>query len=221
MIDTLFHLRIETSRDWATAVFIFAFSLIAITKSFFEIRFNDFIRLLISDKYIKIYKEGNHLVSGFNSIMFVVQIISFSFFIQLIGCHYGYFEKTNGIVFVQITTFLTFFILSKFIIERIIAIAFDIEEFSEQFNLQKVSYRSYLGLFVLLVDFILFYNNNFTITLINIIIVIILTINSATYVISLKKYQNLLFGKLFYFILYLCALEIAPYYFIYYWFTKR
>ncbi|MBF6608106.1 MAG: DUF4271 domain-containing protein, partial [Flavobacterium sp.] len=27
-------------------------------------------------------------------------------------------------------------------------------------------------------------------------------------------------GKLSYFILYLCALEIAPYYFIYYWFAN-
>jgi hypothetical protein len=35
-----------------------------------------------------------------------------------------------------------------------------------------------------------------------------------------KNYQNIIFGKLFYFILYLCAFEIAPYYFMYYWFTK-
>ena len=38
--------------------------------------------------------------------------------------------------------------------------------------------------------------------------------------ISIKNYQNIIFSKLFYFILYLCALEIAPYYFMYYWFTK-
>ncbi|MCD8518719.1 MAG: DUF4271 domain-containing protein, partial [Flavobacterium sp.] len=34
-------------------------------------------------------------------------------------------------------------------------------------------------------------------------------------------YQNLLLRKIFYFILYLCTLEIAPYYFIYNWFTKN
>ncbi|RZJ46716.1 MAG: DUF4271 domain-containing protein, partial [Flavobacterium sp.] len=36
-----------------------------------------------------------------------------------------------------------------------------------------------------------------------------------------KTYQNAIIGKLFYFILYLCALEIAPYYFMYYWITKE
>ncbi|WP_395049469.1 DUF4271 domain-containing protein, partial [Flavobacterium sp.] len=40
------------------------------------------------------------------------------------------------------------------------------------------------------------------------------------YLVSIKNYQNIIFSKLFYFILYLCALEIAPYYFMYYWFTK-
>lgn len=221
MTDTLFHLRIEASKDWATGVFILAFLLIVITKSFFEIRFNDFIKLLFSDKYIKIYKDGSHLLSGFTIILFVVQLISFTFFIQLVGYSFGYFDKTDGVIYVQIMTLLTFFVLSKFIIERIIATAFAIEEFSEQFNLQKVSYRSYLGLFVLLVDFVLFYNNNISILLINVLIIAFLTINLLTYAVSLKNYQNLLFSKLFYFILYLCALEIAPYYFMYYWFTKR
>ena len=40
------------------------------------------------------------------------------------------------------------------------------------------------------------------------------------YLVALKLYQNLLLRKIFYFILYLCTLEIAPYYFIYNWFKK-
>ena len=50
---------------------------------------------------------------------------------------------------------------------------------------------------------------------------IVLIINLFTYLVTLKNYQNILLGNLFYFILYLCALEIAPYYFMYYWFTKN
>ena len=41
------------------------------------------------------------------------------------------------------------------------------------------------------------------------------------YLNSLKIYQKFIIGKLFYFILYLCTLEIAPYYFVYYWLTKN
>ena len=111
------------------------------------------------------------------------------------------------------------FVLSKFLIEKIIATTFNIEEFAEQFNLQKVSYRTFIGILLLPVNIYLFYNNASDI-LIYCIIGVILIINMLTYLVSLRIYQNLVVGNLFYFILYLCALEIAPYYFIYYLITK-
>jgi len=220
MTETIFHTRVIENKDWATILFVVAFALIALTKSIFETRFNDFLKLIVSDKYIKIYRDSSHLMSGFTIGLFIVQLISLAFFIQLILSHFGYVSKTDWIIFIQITTLLIVFILSKFLIEKIIATSFNIEEFIEQFNLQKVSYRTYIGLLILPIDIILFYNNNSSKFLISASIVIVLAINATTYLFSLKNYQNLLFGKLFYFILYLCALEIAPYYFMYYWFTK-
>ena len=109
----------------------------------------------------------------------------------------------------------------KFLIEKIVATIFNIEEFAEQFNLQKVSYRTFIGLILLPINIYLFYNNTPANILIYITIAVILIINLFSYLVSLKIYQNLLIGKLFYFILYLCALEIAPYYFMYYLITKN
>jgi len=194
---------------------------IVLAKSVFENRFYDFARLLVSDKYTKIYRESSHLMSGFNVLLFIVNLISFSFFIQLTLSHFGFGYKLDWILFVRIFTLLTVFILSKFLIEKIIATTFGIEEIIEQFNLQKVTFRTYLGLLLLPVSIILFYGNYSSNSLIYSIIGTLLAINILTYLISLKNYQNLIFGKLFYFILYLCALEIAPYYFIYYLITKN
>jgi len=220
MIENVLHPRIIDSKDWATILFVIALALIAITRSVFEIRFNEFLKLIVSDKYLKVYRDSSHLMSGFTIGLFLVQIISLAFFLQLILSHFGYVSKTDWIVFIQITTMLIVFILSKYLIEKIIATSFNIEEFAEQFNLQKVSYRTYIGLIVLPIDIILFYNNNATELVFYLFITIVLGINAITYLLSLKNYQRLLLSKLFYFILYLCALEIAPYYFLYYWFTK-
>ena len=220
MMDNVLQPRILETRDWATIIFVVAFILVALVKSVFETRFNDYLRLIVSDKYIKVYKDSTHLLSGFTVVLFVVQLISLAFFIQLILSYYGVVHKTDWIVFIQIFSFLAVFVLSKFLIEKIIATAFKIEEFVEQFNLQKVSYRTYIGLLILPIDIVLFYNGNPSKILIMVFIAVVLTINLLTYLISLKNYQNFLLGKVFYFILYLCALEIAPYYFIYYWFTK-
>jgi len=160
-------------------------------------------------------------MNWFTISLFIVQVISFAFFIQIILSYFGYTSKTDWVTYIQIVTLLSIFILSKYLIEKIIATSFNIEEFSEQFNLQKVSYRTYIGLCILPLNVILFYNDTPIDLLIYFLIAIILLINILTYLLSLKIYQNLIIGKLFYFILYLCALEIAPYYFMYYWFTKR
>lgn len=220
MIEHVLHPRITENKDWATLLFVLSFAIIAITKSVFENRFGDFTNLIFSNKYTKIYRDSSHLKSGFTVALFVVQAISFAFFIQLALSYLGHGSKTDWILYIQIITFLLFFILSKYLIEKIIATAFNMEEFVEQFNLQKITYRTYIGLFILPINIILFYYDIISKNIPIFIIATVLLINIITYFISIKNYQNLIFGKLFYFILYLCALEIAPYYFMYHWFTR-
>lgn len=220
MIENILQPRITESKDWATVLFVLSFAIIAITRSVFANRFSDFANLIYSNKYIKIYKDSTNLKSVFTISLFLVQSISLAFSIQITLSYFGFATKTDWLVYIQIFTFLVFFILSKFLIEKIIATSFNIEEFVEQFNLQKVTYRTYIGLFILPVNIILFYYDSFSRNIPLIIIGIILIANVLTYFISIKNYQKLIFSKLFYFILYLCALEIAPYYFMYYWFTK-
>lgn len=221
MIACEFQPRIVSPFDWATLIFVVALGLVVIARTAFESRFNDYIRLLVSDKYTKIYRESSHLWSGFNIVLFVVHLISLSFFIQIVLAHNGWGEKTDWLFFVRIFTGLFVFILSKFLIEKIIAVTFDVEELIDEFNLQKVNFRTYIGLLLFPVSMILFYGDFITNTLISVIIITILVINLLTYLFSLKNHQNIVTGKLFYFILYLCALEITPYYFIYYLITKN
>ena len=212
--------RIVEPKDWVTLLFVLSLVLIAVTKTAFETRFSEFLRILISDKYIKVYKDSSHLMSGFTILLFLVQIISVSLFIQIVLDHYGYVSKYDWISFLRTATFFSVFVLSKYLIEKIIGTTFKFEEFIEQYNLLKVSYRTFLSIALLPISIFLFYNKYYTDSLIYFIIAIILIINILTYLISLKNYQNLITSHLFYFILYLCALEIAPYYFIYYLITK-
>lgn len=213
--------RIVENKDWVTFLFLMSLSIIAITKSVFENRFSDFVNLLFSDKYLKIYKDSSNLMTWFTILLFVVQLISFSYFIQLIMTYLNYTTKTNWITFIQIFTLMSFFILSKFLIEKIVATSFNIENVVEQFNLFKVSYRTYIGLFLLPVNIVLFYTDFLNYYLIIMLLGILLMINIITYLFSLRNYQKLLMGKMFYFILYICTLEIAPYYFIYYVMVNR
>ena len=212
--------RVERTNS-VNILVVLCVGIIVVNKTISSVRFNEFIRLAYSDKYTKIYKDSSNLMSGFTVSMFVLQLFSFSFFTLLVLNQFDKTEKTNGIVYIQIFTFLTVFILSKFLIEKIVATAFKIEEFNEQFNLLKVNYRAYFGFILLPVNIILFYNTFDSKLFFWILLVALFVINITTYIVALKLYQNLLMRKIFYFILYLCTLEIAPYYFIYNWFTKN
>ena len=219
MIEHL-HPRIIENKDWATALFVLTFAVVAMTKSAYETRFSEFSKLIFSDKYAKIYRDNSHMKSSFTVGLFFVQVISFAFFIQLTLNMYDKASKTDYVLFIQIATFLLYFILAKYLIEKIVAAAFNIDDFVELFNLQKVTYRTYIGVLILPINAILFYYDNIPTIVPLVTIGISLCISLYSYFISIKTYQNVIIGKLFYFILYLCALEIAPYYFLYYWITK-
>ena len=54
MTEYVLHPRNLTNQDWAAILFILTLVLIAVTRSVFENRFADFIKLAFSNKYIKI-----------------------------------------------------------------------------------------------------------------------------------------------------------------------
>ena len=213
--------RILVNKDWATVLFVLAIAVIALNKTVFSIRFNEFIKLGYSDKYNKVYKDTNNLLSWFTISMFVIQLISFSFFILLMLSYFNYTKIDNYITYIQIVTFLFVFILSKFLIEKIIGTAINSESLVDQFNLIKVNYRAFLGFVLLPINIVLYYNSWPIKEVFYIILSVFLLYNVFTYYFLVKTYQKTILSKLFYFILYLCTLEIAPYYFMYYWVTKN
>lgn len=213
--------RIIENKDWATFLFLLCFVVIAIVKTLFEVQFSEFLRLPFSKKYTSTYKDSSNLYSAFTTSLFFIQLISFSFLIQIILSYFDYTTKDNWITFIQIFTTLFVAILIKFYIEKIVATIFDIEEFLEIFNLKKVTYRTYIGLIFLPIVILLYYNNFLSVGIISTFLVIIGIGMVYFYFLSILAYQKLILSRMFYFILYLCTLEIGPYYLLYHWFTKK
>lgn len=178
-------------------------------KVFDEARFQQFTNLFFSDKYLKVYgKEQNLTINRFTILLFVVQIISFGLLLSL-SLNYFEIEITNH--FILIFSFLLLFILFKFYFERIIAHVFNIDFFAEQLHFQKVSYRNLTALILLPFITLLVYSPlNKKVVLFSTIFLFLL-LNLISMVLTLKNHQKSIANRLFYFILYLCTLEIAPY----------
>ena len=202
-------------------MFLLALLLVVFIKSTFEKRFFDFSRIIVSDKYHRIYKDSSNILSLFTIFIFIVNIISLAFFIQLVAVYYGLAIPSDWVLFIRISTLLTVFILVKYLIEKIVATIFGIEEIMDEYNLTKVNYRTYVGLLLLPLTVVMYYNSGLSHALIVPLSVLLIGINLFTYAITFVRYQNFVLSKLFYFILYLCAFEIAPYYFVYYLIKKN
>lgn len=211
--------RLISTSDWATLLFILTFILLTVNRSVFTLRFHDYIRLIYSDKYLKIYKDSSNLKSWFTISMFIIQLISYSFFIHITLSYLNYNSLDSFIDFLKILNFLTFFIIGKYLIEKIIANFFNIEDFTEHYNLIKINFRTYLGLIIFPITMFLFYTKTQEINIIYIVLFIILITNIIMYGVILKNHQKYIAKHILYFILYLCTLEIAPYLIIYKWFA--
>ncbi len=211
--------RNNFSIDWATVLFIITFATIVITRLTFPNRFDDFIKLGFSNKYLSTYRDSNNMKSSFTISMFFVQMVSLSLFVHYIISLIGYSDLHSFPFYIRILSILIFFVLVKYFVEKIIAVWFNAEDFAEQYNLVKVSYRSFLGLILFPVIAILFYNQFNVPYFLWIVVGLFLIFNGILFIMLLKNYQKLFSKFLFYFILYLCTFEIAPYVILYHWFV--
>ncbi|HPE84164.1 MAG TPA: DUF4271 domain-containing protein [Aequorivita sp.] len=195
---------------------IACFVLFALSKYFYPKRFHEFLLLPITNQYFFVHGKDDELNHPFNMMLFVVQIICVSIFVFLLFKVYNPSEiQKNEWLFLQICTAYSVFILIKFSMEKIVANIFSMDELINNYLYQKLSYRNFLGVLFFLGN--LFFLYVYPPTRITLVIFggFALALNAIALLYSYKKNGKLIFSNFFYFILYLCTLEIAPYIILY------
>lgn len=202
-------------QDWITILFLLAIVTLVLAKYFYPQRFNEFISLLGSGKFIAFKGKENKAFHPFNILMFVVQSLIFSILIFMIYRAAKPTLEDPGILLIRILTAYICLVLIKLGIEKLIGEVFDMGNTLDYYLFQKISYRNFLSLGLIPVVMILFYTFNAGWKTLAIITVIALLINAIGLILIYRKNQGLINHNWFYFILYLCALEIAPYIILY------
>ena len=204
-------LREVVNNDWFTVFLVIGLACVAICKYTFANRFRDFTTVLVNSKYLKIYRKEQKFIDAFDGLLFVNLIISISIFFFLI---YANLISTSTFEIGQFSKLLFgigLLFMIKTLFERLIASVFDIDDLIDAYLFQKTTYKNFMGLVLLPLNCFLLYTVRPSATLLYICIAVILLINIIGFLTSFKNYQKLLLGNIFYFILYLCALEIGPY----------
>ena len=204
--------RIVTSLDWITALFLLSLLCLVFAKGWFYPRFLNFIILPFNNKYVVLYNKKGRLLSGFHVALSLFQILNLSLFVYL-GAG-GLLEENlmdNAFLFPVIVGGILLFTLLKVGLEWAGGTIFGQERLFLSILFNKLSYLNYSSLVLFGANLLLTYLIPGSVVLIGLAAFLFLLINIIGWVGLLKIYQNIIASHMFYFILYLCALEIAPF----------
>lgn len=208
-------LREVISNEWYTVLFVLSLISITLAKYFYSSRFGEFLTVIGNSKYLKLYSKEQKFVDQFDVLLFINQIISLTIFSFI--AYNQFFEPLTFeiLLFLKIGLGIGGIFLTKALLERLIGNLFDINELIDTYLFQKINYKNYTGLILFPINLILIYSFEPTKNWIYSISTLLIFINIIGFITSFKTHQKLIFNNFFYFILYLCALEIAPYIILY------
>ena len=208
--------RTIDSADWITLSLVVCVLLYATAKFLYPKRFQEFIMLPLTNKYFLVQGRTEQIQHPFNLMLFATQVILACLFIFLAMEGMQPERVTeNPWLFVQICTAYVVFIFIKFCVEKIIGAIFSIDALINSYLYQKLTYRNLLSILFFISCLILAYVAEPTETLLLVVVSLIVFGNCIALFYSYKTNGQLILGNFFYFILYLCALEISPYIILY------
>ncbi|HNQ27356.1 MAG TPA: DUF4271 domain-containing protein [Aquaticitalea sp.] len=208
-------LREVAFNEWFTVFTVLGFAAIALSKQLFSVRFNDFVGVLGNSKYLKIYSREQKFIDGFDSLLFVNLSLSLSIFGYLSYSTIVEPLKFDLALFLKVVFGVSALILIKVLLERLVGSLFEIDKLIDNYLFQKTSYLNFSGFLLLPINALLLYSIEPTKTAVYISIGIVILVNLIGLITSFITHQKLILNNLFYFILYLCALEIGPYLILY------
>ncbi|MFI1745069.1 DUF4271 domain-containing protein [Thalassobellus sediminis] len=214
-------IRDVSSNELFTILILLGIVIIAVAKLVAPKRFEDFLFVIGDFKYLKIYSREQKFFDTFDALLFINLIISLSIFGFILYQHTTGVKNIDANLIFKLTIGIGSFILIKVLLERLIGSLFEIDKLIDAYLFQKISYKNYLGLILLPLNALLLFSFKNSLNLVYIIIILILIVNIIGLITSFKSNESLIKNNFFYFILYLCALEISPYIILYKVFIDR
>ena len=145
-----------------------------------------------------------------------IEILYNFLFISNLSILLTFFKNKNFELFVyyELLGFVSIFFVVKIMLDFSIGRLFSISELMKNYIWKKLVYHNSLGILLLLFNFLIAYSifDGYYMTLISIYIsLVFLLFSYCSIYFSMKK---VIIKNWFYFILYLCTLEIIPYYYL-------
>ena len=208
-------------KDAFTVIILLLIIIITLIKYNNHKKFNSLLKIFWNSSYLKKYKYEKVTYYPFDYFLQINFVISLGLFVFIYNVTYnGNRLSFNFLEFLDIIQIIVAFLVLKNLTELVISWFFNIQWLTNLYLNEKINYNSLIGLIILLINVLILYFFNPSINVLFIFIYIILLLKLAAYINSFILHQKTIKKSWFYFILYLCTLEIIPYLLLYNFFLS-
>lgn len=203
-------IREVLTNDFFTLGILICLIIISCSKLFFNNSFFLFFNHCFSLKIFRFNSQTPQLKTGFKILL------DFNFVMTMVICFAAFNNNTNNIsnldyiVWLKPLLILCFFLIVKYLIEKLTAIIFEIEKISFLYQSRRNEFMRLIGILNIPLIILMSYNHNYNSNFIFLAFGLLLIIYGYGLYVSLNSSKNGIIKYFFYFILYLCALEISP-----------
>jgi len=201
------------NKDWMTYVYLLIFSSLAIARLLFDQRLYQNTTLFLSRKYLLIYfnREKRNTLTLFQTIMIVPQLLVISLLFYMIG-NFSFPDKfvSEFETYIKILIVVILYFGLRFLLGLLVSSILNLRKIHNKILYEKTSYFNTIILWILPLLVLSSYapiHRELNLKLTGILFVVLVAMRYALLIINNKK---LILSNLFYFILYLCTLEIVP-----------
>ncbi len=182
-----------------------------VAKRLFYGRFMNFIILPFNNKYVFMYNKKDKLMNWFHIFFTFFMVINFALFIYMVrNVLLDIQQGSHPLAYLVILGGLLLFLIAKVGLQMVNGFIFGSSNVIADLIFKKTSYLNYSSIIMFFANLVLLFIIRDSSMVIYVAIFLILLVNSIGWATTLKNHQKFLANNFFYFILYLCALEITP-----------
>ena len=199
--------RVLISDNWIAILFVFCLLVLFFLKLFNAEKMRGYSWDLFNKGFIEITSEEKQSLFSLSDIGFIgFSFLNISLTAYFFLVYYQDKEVFSLLEYSQIATYVLIYIFGRNILESLLMRLLSIKQLLGYFFVSKRSYLYSISVGIFFLNVIYFYGFR----TISVLLSGIILLFAIRFVLILIYNKNLIIKELFYFILYLCAFEIAP-----------
>lgn len=199
--------RVIVDNSWITILLVCLLACIFLLRGLSAVRLKGSVSSLLNKSFVESeIEENSSFFNPFKNVVFVFSITILSLLSYKIYLHYNSSSEQGFYTFLKILGVVFSYLTIKRLLEFLLSVIFKIDKKLDFFLVSKSIYLYSVSFFLLIAIVLVEYSQLNTLFLVYFSALLF----SVRFIFHAVINKKLIFSELFYFILYLCAFEIAP-----------